>query len=252
LSNRIFNGSLFKYDAWDGNLIPTDIDNIDLRWETFQEGGQLISVSPFYKRFANPIELVRIPEQQTSTEYQPRNVGDGQLYGVELELRKNLNGISEKLGNLSFSANVTYVYSSIDMTDVEFNARKSYEKKGESIKNTRAMAGQAPYVINGGLTYRDDDKKINAGLFYNVKGPTLFIVGGGLFPDIYTNPFHSMNVSFNKRFGQEARNGIDITLVNLLDGVVKDYYSSYKANDEVFTKYKPGRSISIGFSHRFR
>ena len=61
--------------------------------------------SGFYKHFNNPIELVRIPEQQTSTEYQPRNVGNGDLYGIEFELRKSF------LKNFSFNTNVTIAVS---------------------------------------------------------------------------------------------------------------------------------------------
>ena len=156
---------------------------------------------------------MRIPEQQTSTEFQPRNVGTGEVYGVELELRKNIGFISEKLENLDVNANLTYVYSEIEMTEVEFNARKSYQKTGETIKDTRAMAGQAPYVINLGMTYNHSDKNLNVGMFYNVKGPTLFIVGAGLFPDIYTQPFHSLNLSVNKRFGKVLKSAIDIRFI---------------------------------------
>lgn len=252
ISNRIFNGSLFTYEAWNGNLVSTDIDNIDLRWEMFQDNGQLFSISPFYKRFANPIELVRIQEQQTSTEYQPRNVGNGEILGLELELRKNLSFVSSKLESLDFNANVTYVYSEIDMTEVEFNARKAYQKTGETIKDTRAMAGQAPYVINAGVSYNDADRNMNLGLFYNVKGPTLFIVGGGLFPDIYTQPFHSLNFSINKRFGKDQKNSIDLRFINLLDAEVKEYYSSFEAENEIFTYFKPGRSFSLTYSFKFR
>jgi outer membrane receptor protein involved in Fe transport len=119
ITNRIFNGSLFTYGDWDGQLVETRIDNIDLRWELFLKRGQIFSVSAFYKRFDNPIELVRIPEQQTSSEYQPRNVGNGQLYGFEMEFRKDLDFISASLTNFNLSANFTWVYSEIDMTDTE-------------------------------------------------------------------------------------------------------------------------------------
>lgn len=249
ISNRIFNGSLFQYEAWNGELLSTDIDNLDLRWELFQENGQLFSISPFYKRFNNPIELVRIPEQQTSTEYQPRNVGDGELFGLELEARKNLGFVSGFLNAFDMNANITFAYSEIDMTDVEFNARKTYEKTGETIKNSRAMAGQAPYIINAGMTYKNMINQVDVGLFYNVKGPTLFIVGAGLFPDIYTQPFHSLNLSFSKRF---EKSSVDLRFGNLLDSEIKEYYSSYEAENEIFTFYKIGRSVSLSFSYDLR
>ncbi|MCB9246004.1 MAG: TonB-dependent receptor [Flavobacteriales bacterium] len=250
ITNRIFNGSLFTYSDWDGKLQVTNIDNLDLRWELFNEDGEMVSVSAFYKNFTNPIELVRIPEQQTSTEYQPRNVGNGQLYGLELEFRKDLDFISEKLKNFNLSGNFTFVESFIDMTDLEFNSRVNFEKKGQTIVNRRSMAGQSPYVLNGGIAYKDEEKGISGGLFYNVKGPTLQIVGVGLFPDIYTIPFHSLNFNMNKKLGKEQGTGLSIGISNLLMDRVESMFRSYEAGDQPFNSIAPGMSFSIGISHK--
>jgi outer membrane receptor protein involved in Fe transport len=213
--------------------------------------GQILSLSAFYKRFDNPIELVRIPEQQTSTEFQPRNVGDGMLIGVELEARKNLEFISTRLKNLSLSGNVTIVESQIEMSDREFNARKEYEKTGENITNIRAMAGQSPVVINGGISYSADSLGLDLGLFYNVKGATLYIVGAGLFPDIYYEPFHSLNFSLNKKLGKEGRSVIDFRIANILGDRIETFYQSFEAQEQIFSSIYPGRAFSIGFSHKF-
>ncbi|MEJ2003628.1 MAG: TonB-dependent receptor [Cyclobacteriaceae bacterium] len=251
ISNRIFNGALFAYGDWDGNLSETRIDNMDLRWEMFLEGGQLISASVFYKKFDNPIELVRIPEQQTSTEFQPRNVGDGQLFGLELEVRKNLGFISGALENLAVVGNVTFVESQIDMTDREFNARKSYERTGETIENTREMQGQAPYVINAGITYSGLGNGWEAGAFYNVKGRTLEVVGVGLYSDVYTVPFHSLNVSVSKKFGADNRSQLDFKVNNLLNSTLQSVYGSFRAEDQVFTSIRPGTAFSLSFRQKF-
>lgn len=252
ISNRIFNGALFSYnDSWDGNLVETRINNFDLRWEMYLKRGQLFSVSGFYKQFNDPIELVRIPEQQTSTEYQPRNVGDGTLYGVELEFRKNLDFISPALSNLNLNGNLTVVESKINMTDVEYKSRKAFERTGEEIDRERQMAGQSPYVINGGVTYSNNEKGFETGVFYNVKGPTLTIVGAGLFPDIYIEPYHSLNFSVNKALGKDQNTNIDFKVSNILQSERISVYKSYKAEDQLYSKLNPGISFSIGISHKF-
>ena len=251
LSNRIFNGGLFSYPDWDGNLVETRIDNFDLRWELFQQGGQLFSVSGFYKRFDNPIELVRIPTQQTGNEFQPRNVGDGQVFGVEFEIRKNLAFISPAMDKLSFNTNVTFVESRIDMTDTEFNARKNFERRGETIESTREMAGQAPYVINAGLTYIDTEQGWAAGLFYNVKGETLTVIGSGLYPDVFSEPFHSLNFSVNKRLGAEKKTTIDLKVSNILNDRREAFFQSFNAQNEIFNSVNPGVNFSLGLSHQF-
>lgn len=257
ITNRIFNGSLFSYIneqgvvSWDGELKETDINNLDLRWEAFQGGGQMASVSGFYKQFLNPIELVRIPEQQTSTEFQPRNVGTGTLLGLELELRKNFDFIQEKLSKLSISTNVTLVRSEIRMSQVEFDARKRFERTGETVSNVRSMAGQSPFVINTGLTYSDTERGVDVGMFYNVKGKTLEIVGIGLYSDAFTEPFHSLNFSFNKKLGEEKRTVVDFKVANILNDRIETFYRSFEAEKQVFSSFNPGVGISIGFSHRF-
>ena len=250
LTNRIFNGSLFPYDDWAGSLVPTTIDNIDLRWEKFFNGAEIISFSLFYKSFQDPIELVRIPQQQTSTEYQPRNVGDATLFGAEFEMNKSLDFVSSKLEKFNFSTNLTFVNSSVTMTDLEFNARKAYEKAGEGLKNTRQMAGQSPYIINAGLSFADVEKGLNVGLFYNVKGATLTIVGSGLFPDVYTIPYHNMNFSFNKAIGKDKKINMNLRAENILNDNIDMVFRAFNSNDQVFSKLSPQRSFSIGFSYK--
>lgn len=251
ITNRIFNGALFEYSDWDGKLIETRIHNADLRWEMFMERGQIVSVSGFYKYFNNPIELVRIPEQQTSTEYQPRNVGNGYLFGVEFELRKNLDFIADAMEDFNVSCNVTYVKSQVEMTNTEYEARKLYEKVGQNIDNKREMQGQAPYVINAGLSYNNRKLGLDVGIFYNVKGPTLFIVGSGLYPDIYVDPFHSLNFGFKMKLGEKKRAVIELNAENLIGDNTYQYYSSYNAAEQTFSRLNPGRKFTIGFKYNF-
>ncbi|HEY9116382.1 MAG TPA: TonB-dependent receptor, partial [Roseivirga sp.] len=228
LTNRIFNGGLFQYDDWDGQLGVTRINNFDLRWEIFFPGTEILSLSAFYKTFDDPIELVRIPQQQASTEYQPRNVGDGEVLGGEIEFKKDLSFLSPKISNFYIGSNITIVNSRITMTDAEFNARRQYEKNGENLKNTRNMAGQAPYIVNASLGYENYDNGLDAGLFFNVKGSSLFIVGGGLFPDVYAEPFSSLNFNLNKSFGKERNMSFNFSVSNILNDTREEVYRGYE------------------------
>ena len=260
ITNRIFNGSLFAYYtiaegqrrySWAGNLKETNIDNVDLRYEVAFKEGQTISFSTFYKNFKNPIELVRIPEQQTSTEYQTRNMGQGQMLGLEFEFKKNFDFISPALSKLSISSNITLVKSQIVMTDLEFNSRKTYERVGEIIDNKRDMAGQSPYVINCGLSYNNTDLGLDLGIFYNVKGPTLAIVGSGLTPDIYDESFHSLNFSAIKKLGKGQNTTIDFKVQNMLNDRIESFYHSFKAEKQAFASINPGFIFSFGVNHKF-
>ena len=121
------------------------------------------------------------------------------------------------------------------------------------------MAGQSPWVINAGISYSNKElgKKenkigIDVGVFYNVKGPTLYIVGSGIFPDVYTDPFHGLNFGLNVAFGKDQKMSIDFNAENLIGDFVYHYYTSYNAQDQTFQKMLPGRKFSIGFKYRFK
>ena len=251
ITNRIFNGSLFQYSDWDGKLTETRIDNIDLRWELFMGRSQLLSASVFYKFFDSPIEMVRIPEAQTSNEFQTRNVGDGRVFGAELEFIKSLDFISPVLSKLSLNGNFTYVKSQIDMTSTELDSRKNFEKVGQNINGQRDMAGQAPYIVNAGLSYQDPERQFDAGVFYNVKGSTLVVVGGGLFPDVYSQPFHSLNFNLNKSFGKDGNSALGLNVSNLLNDVYEEFYEGFNATPQYFSRRGPGMNVSLQYSLSF-
>jgi hypothetical protein len=149
------------------------------------------------------------------------------------------------------SANITFVQSSLEMKDAEFRARKNFEKEGQTIENRREMAGQAPYIVNAGLAYNDPQSGLDAGFFYNVKGRTLSVVGGGLFPDVYSIPFHSLNFNMNKSFGTERRATVSINVLNLLGDIREENYGAFNAQDQVFYRFNPGTEIGIGFKYSF-
>ncbi len=255
VSDRTFNGGLFPYDtgtdSWDGNLSETTIQNFDLRWELFQDRGQTYSISAFYKKFDDPIEIVRIPSAQTTNEFQPRNVGDGQVFGGEFEFRKVLDFVSPALQKFTINGNVTITESILDMTEIEFEARKGFERDGQNVEDTRQMAGQAPYVINAGLGYEDFEKGFDAGLYYNVQGATLTFVGGGLFPDVYSQPFHSLNFNLNKEFGSEKNVSLGFSITNILNDKREQFYRGFNAEDQIFTSWSPGTSFGFSLGYKF-
>ncbi|TYP95575.1 TonB-dependent Receptor Plug Domain [Fodinibius salinus] len=256
ISNRRFNGGLFQIGCdtngqnctWDGNLTETRIQNFDFRWEQFFSRNQMLSVSAFYKLFKDPIELVRLRNSPTTSEYQPRNVGNGQVFGAELEIRKSLEFISSAFENIGFNGNVTVVKSQIKMTEDEFQARKDYQRQGQNVDDQRQMAGQAPYIINAGLTYENPEIGFDTGLFYNVKGETLVLVGGGIFPDVYSDPFHSLRFNLNKSFGAAS---VSLNISNILSEKREEMYQGFRAEDQVYSRFNPGRNVSLGFKYSF-
>jgi hypothetical protein len=258
ISNRTFIGGMFRdandainVEYWDGNLVATDIHNFDVRWELFQSNGQMISLSGFYKRFNNPIEIVQYATTQKGS-FQPRNVGDGQILGFETEFRQSLGLIGETFKNFSLTANISITKSLIELSSTEYNSRVENARTGQTIEKYRVMAGQAPYIINTGLSYNGGEngfwKGLEAGLYYNVQGITLQYVGIADRPDIYTLPFHSLNFNASKSLGNDNRTQIGFKIENLLDDKKESVFRSFNPTDQFFTKLEPGITFQLKLS----
>ena len=241
ITNRLFIGNI--------DLEPSYINNFDVRAEFFGEDSEMIAFSAFYKDFTDPIELTfyeSAPDQLT-----PRNLGNASVFGLEFEFRKSLGFIANSLEKLKFNINASYIESSLTMFEDEFNRRVNAAREGEHVENERELQGQSPYLINTGLNYTDSEIGLQTGLFFNVQGKTLEVVGTGIVPDVYTVPFNSLNFTLNKKFGPEKKSTVDIKVSNILNSKRKSIYESFSASDQIFTQLNPGTEFSIGYSYSF-
>ena len=209
----------------------------------------MIAVSGFYKDFKDPLELTFFP--QASRQLTVANLGNAQVIGGEVEFRQNLGFLLNSLENFKFNANVSVIDSKLTMTEQEFNLRTANARVGESVDDTRQLQGQSPFLINAGLDYSNDEKGFRAGLFYNVQGKTLEVVGNGFVPDVYTQPFHSLNFTLNKTFGENKKSAIDIKVNNILGDERESFYEAFGAQDQTFSLRNPGTEFSLGYSYKF-
>jgi outer membrane receptor protein involved in Fe transport len=256
ITGRTFIGGLFQETTnggteviWDGNLTSTRINNFDVRWEAFQQKGQMLSLSAFYKTFDRPIEIVQFLADPGS--FQARNVGNGTVVGVEVEFRKSLGFISPSFENFLWNTNVTVTESQIKMSESEFRSRSLTAREGETVKDTRDMAGQAPYIINTGLSYNNFTRGWEAGIFYNVQGSTLNYVGFGNRTDTYSVPFHALNLNLNKTFGADERVRVNFGVQNMLNDKREFVFRSFGAQDANFSRLAPGVRLNFGASFAF-
>lgn len=241
------------------DLEQTKINNYDLRYEYFIGPKELFSIGAFYKQFDGHIELVSFSTAPDNLK--PRNSGQAQVFGTEIEFRKGLASFTESkiLSRLFFGVNATLVQSMVDLKSVfvdntgltEYTLRESNLRVGETLSQFRPMSGQSPYAFNALIAYEIDESQTNISLAYNVQGDQLTIIASGRVPDIYTVPFHSLNFNAYRNFGKDYRNRITIGVANMLDQDRTLVYRSYKAKDEIYTTYKPGIGISAKYSFNF-
>jgi TonB-dependent receptor len=212
-------------------LERTLIRNADVRWEWYPNAGELLSVAGFYKKFDRPIERVQVGTSGTSL-ISFANAIEARNFGVELEARKDLGALGRWAEPLSVFSNVTLMRSEItlDTTGVA------------SIQNAnRPMVGQAPYVVNTGLTYATRDGRASATVLYNVVGKRIQSAAASGLPDVYENARNMVDFSLRMPvFGSlsakvDARNLLDARFETVQGPVVREAYDV-------------GRVFSVGFS----
>ena len=163
--------------------------------------------------------------------------------------------IAESISDLRLNLNVTLNKSSIEMSETEYQSRLENARLGESIDSYRAMAGQSPYLINGGLSYGGGKEgfwsRFEAGLYYNVQGSALEFVGAADRPDIYVEPFHSLNFNSSISFGKSEKMSLGLKVQNVLNEEIQLVYKSYNATNQYFERRSPGILSTLKFTYRF-
>ncbi|WP_179316458.1 TonB-dependent receptor [Winogradskyella undariae] len=232
------------------DLQPSYINNFDARYEFFGEKAQMFAISGFYKRFKDPIELVAY-SFVAPNQFTPRNSPEAQVLGLEFEGRKNFSFISESLSDLSLNVNVSIIDSKIEMAKgegQEYESRQQFARDGETIDDTRELQGQSPFLVNVGLNYNNTDSGFETGIFYNVQGKTLEVVGFGQNPDVYTQSFNSLNFNLSKSFGKDNRSKLSLKVDNILNDDKLSQYESYGDATANFSLRNPGTTFSLGYS----
>ncbi len=241
LTGRTFIGNI--------DLVETNIDNFDLRYEYFFGRGETVSIGGFYKTFQNPIELVRF--SQAPNDLQPRNVGDATITGLEIEVRKNLSFLANSLENLSFISNITLTEATVEIDAEEAQGRQNGLRNGESFSDKRDFVGQPPFIVNAGLNYTDFENFWEASVSYNVQGRTLAVVGINRTPDTYDVPFNSLNMNIQKGFGVDGQHVVGLRINNLLGDLREREFESFMSANAIETRRDPGTSFRLKYSYNF-
>ena len=248
--------SFYDYEvnyAVNGNpdLKRSSILNGDIRYEFYPKGGEAITVGAFYKRFDDPIELRLNPSSVLDRRnYEYANADNAYTIGAEFEIRKGLDFISQHLDAFSVFANLTYIYSKVTLG--------STSGTGGVTTSNRPLQGQSPYLANVGLQYNSKNTLWNGSLLYNRIGQRLALVGiNDLgFPDIYERPRDQVDIQLARKIFNK-RGEIKITWADLLNPAYYFYENIdskkafTKGTDRLFNSYKPGSTITVGFTYDF-
>ncbi len=237
--------SFFAYDyelraSVIGNpkLKVVDVNNYDLRFETYFKSGDNISFSLFYKDFKNHIELIN------AGGYTWQNVDNSFVRGLELEGKKVIKKIFEIRANIS----LVNSRSSFDQYGIQIDDVGNLERGPFQFHVSRTMFGQAPYVINTMFSYKADSIGLTTTLSYNVQGPKLVIPGFLITPDVYEHPRHIIDLKATKKLGKHFN--LSLTIRDVLAAPVRRTYRRDGKWLSDYDRFKYGTSYILSLQYK--
>lgn len=260
LAPFLFRDYTIKYAVFgDTTLRRASIENYDLRYEFFPGKAQLLSVSAFYKKFTDPIELISVSNQTRTLSY--TNTPSATIFGAEFEIRLLLGNVlksasSSLLNKLTIFSNYTIISSKVNIKVTD--TTNFYYKGG------RVMQGQSPYVLNAGITYQDDEKNLSSTLSINRCGQRIFLASNGdalqsgelIEPNLWENGRTLIDFQITKAF---PKKNIDLKL-NIRDLLaqkliffedINNNKKYDKGTDGLRSSSSFGRVVTFSFTYKF-
>jgi len=193
------------------NQTPESIWGLDTGFDQyFLERKGLVSINGFLRKFDDKIENL---SELEGADYvsRPRNVGDGELFGVELEGRLPLEMFS--LPQLTLWGNATWVHSELD----------------DPLGGTRRFAEQHDAVANLGIDYHVDAIRTTFGFSANwVSGYDQKIQAiNGTSQQTRLNDMVRLDLSARTQFTENL--SLNVSILNLLGSTEKQTVGVFDA-----------------------
>ena len=231
----------------------SEVINIDLKYEWFFSKSEIFSIGAFTKQIDNPINLVVVGDA-TGTQRYVRTGDQATVYGVEVELRKDLLVDADQNTNLSFGVNATYMktnqdlYENIDGTfDLAFN------------KTEDELQGASPFILNADISYSPTFKNYKpvANLVFSYFSDRIDALGSGDLGNIVEKSVPTLDfiwkntINDNFEINLSAKNLLDPTIQYVREDQNQGDVLVVSANGKGVTDYKRGMNIGLQLKYKF-
>jgi len=221
------------------DLLPSDVQHVDARWEFYPSSDELLSLGVFYKLIDRPIELTVQPGVEQRLSY--ANAAEAENFGVELEGRKSLGFVGDWIGRRPL---LERFYLAGNLSIIESEITIAPEDRGILTSTSRELQGQSPLIINLQAGYDDPDRGIEATVLYNFVGERIAEVGVLGAPDKLEQGTAELDLVFRWRASDHV--SFKAKFGNLLDAEFR-----IRQGPETTQQYRNGRTLSLGLTYNF-
>ncbi|PRD47817.1 hypothetical protein C5745_07835 [Sphingobacterium haloxyli] len=257
--------NVFEFDAFqmglvvgNPNLINQNTTNFDFRWEWFPNPGEVIAVSAFGKQLKN--QLVKVYSLRTEglaatfPEYPviayQNDPNTGRVWGLELELVKDLGTIWERAQGFFIGSNMLIAQSEVKKTPERLAANWSVDRNAPE---NSPLFEQAPYSINAWLNYENKKSGTDLTTTFNVVGERLVQINLTGEPDLYSRPVPMLDFVFTQRLSRHLT--LKGFAKNILNPDIKTVYANpstggkWYGNEYVNRAFRQGSEFTLGLSY---
>ncbi len=227
------------------NIEPSDVFNIDFKYEYFFDNNDLVSLTGFYKNITDPISRAEVPSAGNTLTF--LNVGDNAFVaGAEIEFKKsvfNYDHGNDAQSKLSFDFNGSYLFTEQETT----NSFASFTDSENDLQ------GATPILINSSInySYENNDKKLSSALVVNYYNERVFSIGTRGFTNIVEKGVPTLDYVSKYNFNKKA--SISLKVKNILNPTFSfERESGENISDDIaLNRYKRGVNFTLGFNYRF-
>jgi TonB-dependent receptor len=248
---NVFDFDPFQFALVVGNpkLKNQHTTNYDLRWEWFPRPGEVISASVFYKEIDN--QLTKVFKQNSSglnarfpefpaIEFQ-NDPNKGKVYGIELEVVKNLAILSQLMKNFSLGSNLLLAQSEIKKTTERLESSRAIDRRAPA---NSPLFEQAPYSVNVFLNFNSPKTGTDITTTFNMVGERLIQVNLDGTPDLYSRPNPVLDIVFSQQLLKRLQ--LKGFAKNILDRPVEEVYANPGTGGNFYGKKYVRRSFYRG------
>ncbi len=233
----------------DGNG-PTysDIYNFDLKYEWFLKRGEIISVAAFAKTIEDPVNRV-VAADATGTQRYFRTGDQADIYGIELEIRKDLLIDEDDNGVLSLGLNTAYTKTEQDLKDIPAGALNTFGTSFD--RDTDELEGASPFIINADINWSPNFKtyKPKMTLAYSYFSDRIFSLGAGSLGNIVEKAVPTLNFVWKNSFGEHFE--ANLSAKNLLDPDISLVREGTGIGDIIIREYNIGVNVGLTLKYKF-
>ncbi|NNL00885.1 MAG: TonB-dependent receptor plug domain-containing protein [Eudoraea sp.] len=242
--------------------ILSEIYNYDLKYEWFPNRGELVSLAAFAKTINDPVNRV-VATDATGNQRYFRTGDQAKVYGMEVEIRKNILTDAEENGVMTVGVNAAYTHTEQDLKTVATSDGFTF---GTSFadRTTDELEGASPIIVNADINYSPEFKnyKPRATLAYSYFSDRIYALGSGNLGNIVEKAVPTLNFVWKNAFGENFE--ADLSIKNILDPTISLVRENtgvedtnpllqgfVKDGDVTLREYKRGMNIGLSLKYKF-